>query len=216
MATEAIAELPSPCRGIESSRPTSPQHISMIDSTEARLAPFLYALLSLRVALSRRTPAAPAPLDAPDSESPSIIAASMSSSMGYSCSARVVLAGVGPQHVHRDLVGLVDERPELLGGLEVDGHQTEHPPSMTPIGSEVAVPPLHRVLLDEAVAAEQLHAVDADLHALLGAQPAGQRDLAGERLALRGTGRGPVGHQPHALQLDADVGDHEGDRSAGG
>ncbi len=41
LATEAIAELPRPWRGIESSRPTSPQHISMMESTDARLAPFL-------------------------------------------------------------------------------------------------------------------------------------------------------------------------------
>ena len=86
LATEAIAELPRPWRGIESSSPTSPQHISMIESTEARLAPFLLPSFS-SAASSRRTPAAPAPPDAPDSESPSIIAASMSSSLGYSCSA---------------------------------------------------------------------------------------------------------------------------------
>ena len=40
-ATDAMAELPSPWRGIESSSPTSPQHISWIDITEARLVPFL-------------------------------------------------------------------------------------------------------------------------------------------------------------------------------
>ena len=39
-ATDAIAELPSPCRGIDSSSPTSPQHISMIDSTDDRFDPF--------------------------------------------------------------------------------------------------------------------------------------------------------------------------------
>src|SRR4051812_45064648 len=58
-------------------------------------------------------------------------------------------------------------------------------------GPEVAVPPLDRVLLDEAVPAEQLHAVVADLHAALGTQPAGQRDLAGEALALGGPGGRP-------------------------
>ena len=86
-ATDAIAELPSPWRGIDSRRPTSPQHISATDITEARLAPFLTPVSSAPDS-SRRTPAAPAPSFAPDSESPSIIAASMSSSLGYACSAR--------------------------------------------------------------------------------------------------------------------------------
>ena len=80
---------------------------------------------------------------------------------------------------------------------------------MTPIALQVAVPPLDRVLLDEAVAAEQLHAVVADLHAALGAQPRASATSRAKRLALRGAGRGAVGHQPHALQLDRDVGDHE-------
>ena len=43
----------------------------------------------------------------------------------------VVLAGDRPEHVHRQLVGLVDERRVLLRGLEVD-HQTSTAPSMTP------------------------------------------------------------------------------------
>src|SRR3954462_8959538 len=81
-------------------------------------------------------------------------------------------------------------------------------------GSQVAVPPLHGVFLDEAVSAQQLYAVQADLHAALGAEPSGQGDLARGRLALGDpTGRLP-GHQPHALQLDGDVGDHEGHRLA--
>jgi hypothetical protein len=92
-ATDAIAELPRPCRGMESSSPTSPQHISWIDITDARLAPFL--LPPSPRASSRRTPAAPAPSEAPDSASPSIIAASMSSSLGYSCSARSYLREMG-------------------------------------------------------------------------------------------------------------------------
>ncbi|WP_246354674.1 hypothetical protein [Nocardioides ungokensis] len=92
-ATLAMAELPRPWRGIESSRPTSPQHISWIDMTEARFAPF-FTPVSWSLS-SRRTPAAPAPSPAPDSESPSIIAASMSSSLGYSCSARSYLREIG-------------------------------------------------------------------------------------------------------------------------
>jgi hypothetical protein len=92
-ATEAIAELPRPWRGMLSVRPTSPQHISMMESTEARLAPFL---LPFSTGLSsRRTPVAPAPSDAPESARPSIIAASMSSSTGYSCSAWSYLREIG-------------------------------------------------------------------------------------------------------------------------
>ncbi len=93
-ATEAMAELPRPWRGIDSSRPTSPQHISAIDMTEARLVPFVTPVRSSGFS-SRRTPDAPAPSPAPDSESPSIIAASMSSSLGYSCSARSYLRDTG-------------------------------------------------------------------------------------------------------------------------
>ena len=63
LATEAIAELPNPCRGIDSSSPTSPQHISMMESTEARLEPFLVrADCSAGSASVRLTPDAPAPL----------------------------------------------------------------------------------------------------------------------------------------------------------
>ena len=79
LATEAIAELPSPWRGRDSRRPTSPQHISAMPSTEARLVPFF---TRPSVSSSRLTPAAPAPLLAPDSESPSIMAARRSSSLG--------------------------------------------------------------------------------------------------------------------------------------
>jgi hypothetical protein len=60
-------------------------------------------LLPLRVASaepfelapSRRTPAAPAPSMPPPSPRPSIAAASMSSSFGYSCSARSYLREIG-------------------------------------------------------------------------------------------------------------------------
>src|SRR5690349_23426889 len=105
---------------------------------------------------------------------------------------------------------LIIERGPLGGVSGVSGARAagssvgcsdEHPTFHEPDGPEVAVPPLDRVLLDEAVSAEQLHAVVADLHAPLGAQPAGQRHLAGERLALGGAGRGPVGDQTHAVQL---------------
>ncbi len=55
--------------------------------------------------------------------------------------------------------------------------------------AQVAVPAFDGVFLGVAVAAEQLHAVQADLHALVGAQPLGQRRLAGEWQALIGPRR---------------------------
>src|SRR6478609_1706970 len=228
LATEAMAELPSPCRGIESSRPTSPQHISMMESTDTRLAPFLLPVFDSGFS-SRRTPAAPAPPEAPDSEMPSIIAASMSSSLGYSCSASSYLREIGRSMfmatwcawsmsgrtflgVSRLIMGfspvwVVEERASRN---HLDQDRSFHQADRT----QVAVPPLHGVLLDEAVPTQQLYAVQADLHATLGAEAAGQRDLALGRLALGHPARGAVGHQAHALQLDRDVGDHEGHRLA--
>src|SRR5690242_13956994 len=76
-------------------------------------------------------------------------------------------------------------------------------------GSQIAIPPLHRVLLDEAVTTEQLDAVGADLHAVLRRQSAGQRDLAREVEALLGARGGLERYESHALELDRDVGDHE-------
>ena len=92
-ATAAMAELPSPCLGIVSNRPTSPQHISMIESTEAMFEPLRFPPSPFRSAWL--APVAPAPLDAPPSSSPSISAASMSSSFGYSCSARSYFREIG-------------------------------------------------------------------------------------------------------------------------
>ncbi len=81
--TDAMAELPRPWRGSESNRPTSPQHISAIDITDARLVPLrTRAPTSSSSDSSRLTPEAPAPELAPDSERPSIIAARRSSSLG--------------------------------------------------------------------------------------------------------------------------------------
>src|ERR1700733_13868466 len=51
-------------------------------------------------------------------------------------------------------------------------------------GPKVAVPAFDGVLLGEAVAAEQLHAVQTDLHALVRAEPLGQRGFTAERQAL--------------------------------
>ena len=132
----------------------------------------------------------------------------MSSSLGYSCSRVSYLRELGRSRFIATWWAWPTSGRNFLGVSRLIIRPST-PPSIEADRSEVAVPPLDRVLLDEAVAAEQLHAVVADLHAALGAQPAGQRDLAGEALALRGAGGGAVGHQPHAVQLDADVGDHE-------
>ena len=68
------------------------------------------------------------------------------------------------------------------------------------------------MFLGVAVAAEQLHAVQADLHALVGAQSLGQCRLAGERQTLFGTGCAPPRDQAEAVEFDGDVGGHERDR----
>ena len=77
---------------------------------------------------------------------------------------------------------------------------------------QVAVPAFDRVFLGVAVTAEQLDAVEADLHALVGAELLGQRGLAGERQALLGARGAAPGDQPQAVELDRDVGAHERDR----
>ena len=51
-------------------------------------------------------------------------------------------------------------------------------------GAHVAVPALDRVLLGEAVATEQLHAVEAHDHALVGCVAAGKAGFAVEGQAL--------------------------------
>ncbi|CPX07006.1 Uncharacterised protein [Mycobacteroides abscessus] len=72
------------------------------------------------------------------------------------------------------------------------------------------------MLLGEAVAAEQLHTVQADLHALVGGELAGQRGLADEGQALLGARGAAEGDQPQAVELDRDVGAHEGNGLAAG
>ena len=56
----------------------------------------------------------------------------------------------------------------------------------------------------------------ADLHPLLGAQRAGERGLAARTPGRGRRGSRRAGREPHALQLDADVGDAERDRLAVG
>ena len=92
VATAARAELPRPWNGSDSVKPTSPQQVSMTLSSDAMLPPFF-------------TPArfffsSPRPPDAPEkalppSAMPSIIDARVSSSRGYSCSARSYLREMG-------------------------------------------------------------------------------------------------------------------------
>ena len=115
---------------------------------------------------------------------------------------------------------LRDERLELLGNFEID-----HAASSTRSNrgafehadrAQLPIPELHRVLLDEAVTAQQLHAVGADLHALVGALDARQRGLAAEAQALLGAAGGALHHQAHAIELERDVGDHERHRLAVG
>ena len=139
---------------------------------------------------SRRTPVAPAPSLAPDSERPSIIAASMSSSLGYSCSARSYLREIGRSMFIATWWAWSTSGRNFLGSSRLiirparPFHQAD--------GSQVAVPPLHRVLLDEAVAAEQLDAVEADLHALA-------RRTAGGPGRPRGRSPCPAAARPAAL-----------------
>ena len=60
--TDAIAELPSPWRGSESSRPTSPQHISAIDHHRGQVGAVLdAAVVVLGRLVALRRPDAPAP-----------------------------------------------------------------------------------------------------------------------------------------------------------
>ena len=102
----------------------------------------------------------------------------------------VVFAGDRPHHLRGTLVCLVDHRVQLAGKFQIDCHDwsfvadcdndlDDYNALGYADGPQVAVPALDRVLLGEAVPAEQLHAVQADLHALVGAEPFGQRSFAG-------------------------------------
>src|SRR3979409_1138768 len=118
-------------------------------------------------------------------------------------------------------MGLVDDRVQLRGKFQIDCHDWSFVRSwMTPLDdydargdadrAQVAVPAFDGMFLGEAVAAEQLYAVQADLHALVGAEPFGQRRLAGERQTLLGARGAAPGDQSQAVKFDGDVGGHEG------
>ena len=66
------------------------------------------------------------------------------------------------------------------------------------------------------MSSQQLDAVGADLHPALGTQPARQRHLTTERLALIGAAGRAVGRQAHPIELDRDVCHHERHRLAVG
>ncbi len=120
-ATAAIAELPSPWRGIDSSRPTSPQHISVMAITEAMLEPFLLPLgLGRFSAFSADLAAAGGAgaagrvgvVHAVDQRGEHV------ELLRVLVLGEVVLARDRPQDLLRDLVGLLLEGLELLRDFE--------------------------------------------------------------------------------------------------
>src|ERR1700743_2214258 len=195
----------------------------MMPSTVERLEPLRFSVGPEPLA-ERRTPAAPAPPRSEPSFIPSISDASMSSSFGYSCSARSYLREIGRNTSVATWLAcwarglyffgisrLIMVSPSFARpGLDEQGalHHAR--------GPQVPVPALDRVLFDVAVAAEQLDAVGADLHPLLGAEPAGDRRLAAEVDPPVGATGGAVGGEPHAARLDPDFRDREGDALAVG
>src|SRR5207302_6753557 len=119
----------------------------------------------------RRTPAAPAPLS-PEEFSPSSTAANMSNSDGYACSARSYFREMGRSTCIAACRAWLISAPACFGGsrliirsLSEQDDAFEHTD-----GAQVAVPALDRMLLDEAVPAEQLHARVADPHSLVRGQ----------------------------------------------
>src|SRR5437588_2152260 len=170
LATAAIAAWPRPWRGIVSSSPTSPQHSSVNPSRLAMFEP-------LRLPSSfgdEPLPPPTAPAPAPEGFEPSITAASMSSSFGYSCSARSYLReflrkiSIATMCAWSTSCSNFFGTSRLITRLRSSDQQRSLHHARRP---QVAVPALNRVLLDVAVAAEQLHAVGADRHPALATQP---------------------------------------------
>ncbi len=180
LATAEIAAWPSPWRGIVSSRPTSPQHSSITPSRLAMLEPLRLPSSVLAPPLSEEPPPtapAPAPPSAPLSFIPSISAASMSSSFGYSCSARSYLRELGRKISFATCCDWLTSGANFLGisRLISDPHPaSDEQRSLHHAGrTQIAVVALDGMLLDVAVAAEHLDGVGADRHPALGAQPPG-------------------------------------------
>ena len=70
--------------------------------------------------------------------------------------------------------------------LEVQRRQMRTMPSATPMARRSRYQRSTRVFLGEPVSTEELHTVEADLHALLGSQLPGQSGFASEGQALLG------------------------------
>src|SRR3546814_16477186 len=70
------------------------------------------------------------------------------------------------------------------------------------------------MLLDEAMAAEQLYGVAADAHALVRHQSPRQCRFTNETDPAFGTARGAIRQQAHAFKFDTAVGDRDCDRLA--
>src|SRR5262245_40700398 len=180
-ATAAIAALPRPWRGIVSARPTSPQHSSVSPSTVDMFVPLRTPPpWALRSCLSF---AAPAPPPRSPSFMPSITDASMSSSTGYSCSARSYLREMGRNtsvatnracstsaESLRGISSCMCSLPPLGATAVVIFALNQHAAFHRGERHQVAIPALHGVVFDETMPAEQLHAIGADFHALFDAR----------------------------------------------
>src|SRR5215471_14634475 len=112
--------------------------------------------------------------------------ASMSSSTGYSCSARSYLREMGRRKAlatswARSTRGLNFRGTSRFTGIVALAHSTllvvvspsrQKAPFHDSDGAQIAVPALDGMLLDEAVAPEELNAVGPDLHGLAGGKKA--------------------------------------------
>ena len=124
------------------------------------------------------------------------------------------------------LVGFLDDGFELAGisrliameGLSVlvESCLGTTTPSATPMARRSRYQRSTGCSFGVAVAAEQLHAVQADAHALVAAQLPGQRRLAGERQTLVCAGGAAPGDHPQTVEFDGDVGAHERHRLPAG
>src|SRR5437870_13115327 len=94
-----------------------------------------------------------------------------------------------------------------LGSALDDGHAVEGREA-----ARVAQPELHGMVADVAVAAKDLDGVVGDLERGLARIVPRQIALAGRRLSLVEAGRRLPREQPHGVDLDRHVGEHEGDR----
>src|SRR5258705_3007442 len=220
VATPDIAALPRPWRGTERRSAMSPQLTSVALSTADMLPPLRF---SFEASLSRNA-SAPANEIVLASEIPSKRLASVSSSTGYACSFRSYLREIGRIISAAPWWPLSMTACSFLGiskliamkglsfGIRNKGI-TSRLNDNNALGdanrAQVAVPAFDGMFLGVTMAAEQLYAVEADLHALVGAEPLGQRRLSGERQTLLGAGRAAPGDQSQAIELDGDVRGHE-------